>query len=505
MGRVLVEHHVVKRRAQDDGLVADVAVAPVSRAADDHHTSLTRGHRHGVDGRDQGAHGVGVVAVVGNHRGAAVVHHVETPWGVVRVVHKAAQATAQRAPIHAHGPGSGHRRHGVVDLKANRAVARQWNALQRNAFDPGAFGGHQHAALDKHHTLALRAVCGHDRVVPVSGKKDHRAGAACRHVGDDGVGCIEHRVAAGRHVLHHHPFEHGQVLHGGDVVQPQVVPAADVGDHGYRAAVEAQAFTQHAAPGDFKHRRVHVRVHQHIARAFRAAAVAAVGLPTVDVDTVGVGHANAPAVGRQQVGNQPRGGGFAVGAGHGDHRNAAVVTRGKQLVDHGHTHRPALAVGRCQVHAQARCSVDLHHAAVLGFQRLQHAFADHVHPADVQAHHLGGGHGAGGQRRVHVVGHVGGGAAGAQVSVVAQKHAAALGRDGIGRHVLRLQPHHGDVVKTDFGQRGGMAFAALGILVDQVHQLAHRVQAVADHLRRVPPRGGHHRIAHHQQAEVATG
>jgi hypothetical protein len=36
-----------------------------------------------------------------------------------------------------------------------------------------------------------------------------------------------------------------------------------------------------------------------------AAAVAAVGLTAVDIHAVGVGHANAPACGRQQVGNQP--------------------------------------------------------------------------------------------------------------------------------------------------------------------------------------------------------
>ena len=346
LGRVLVQHHVVKRCAKDDGLVADVVVAPVPCAADDHHAPLTFRCRHGVDGRDQGAHSVGVMAIVCNHGRTAVVHHIEATGCVIGVIHKGAQAFAQRVPVHAHGPGRCHRRHGVVDLEANRAVSRQWNALQRYAFHAQAFGGHQHATIDKHHPFALRAVRGHDGVVPVGGKKDHRAGAGGGHVGHDGVGRIEHGITAARHVLHHHAFEHGQILHRGDEVQPQVVAAADVGNHRHRAAVKAQALTQHAAPGDFKHRRVHVGVHQHIAGAFRSAAVPAVGLTAIDVDTVGVGHADPPAVGGEQVCNQPGGGGFAVGTGHSNHGDTAVVTGGKQLVHHGHTHRPALAVGR---------------------------------------------------------------------------------------------------------------------------------------------------------------
>jgi hypothetical protein len=128
-----------------------------------------------------------------------------------------------------------------------------------------------------------------------------------------------------RHVLHDHALEYRQVFQRGDVVQAEVVAGADVGDHGDFAAVEAQAFAQHAAAGGLEHGGVDVGVHQHVARAARAAAVAAVDLPAVDVDAVGVGHAGAQAVGGQQVGDQARGGGLAVGAGHGDHRDAAVV------------------------------------------------------------------------------------------------------------------------------------------------------------------------------------
>jgi hypothetical protein len=64
---VLVQDHVVERRAQDARLPADVLVAPIAGAADDHRAARagmfsTPGHQR----RD----GVRVVAVVGNHGGA---------------------------------------------------------------------------------------------------------------------------------------------------------------------------------------------------------------------------------------------------------------------------------------------------------------------------------------------------------------------------------------------------------------------------------------------------
>src|SRR6218665_2892521 len=47
---------------------------------------------------------------------------------------------------------------------------------------------------------------------------------------------------------------------------------------------------------------------------------------------------------------------------------------------------------------------------------------------------------------VHVVGHVGGAAAGREVGVVAQGHAAAFGRHGVGAQTLAGQADRSDVV-----------------------------------------------------------
>jgi hypothetical protein len=67
LGGVLVQDHVVEGGAQDHGLLADVLVAAVAGAADDHAAALGG---QGIHGLHQGAHGVGVVAVVGDHGGA---------------------------------------------------------------------------------------------------------------------------------------------------------------------------------------------------------------------------------------------------------------------------------------------------------------------------------------------------------------------------------------------------------------------------------------------------
>jgi hypothetical protein len=87
-------------------------------------------------------------------------------------------------------------------------------------------------------------------------------------------------------------------------------------------------------------------------------------------------------------------------AGHGM-TGCAAVARRKQLIDHGDDRPPGLCHRRRDVHAQTWRCVTPHHATVLVFQRLEHAFTDHVHAAmcklTIWRHHR-----TGGQRRVHV-------------------------------------------------------------------------------------------------------
>lgn len=78
-----------------------------------------------------------------------------------------------------------------------------------------------------------------------------------------------------------------------------MVAIAEIGDHGHLAAVEGQSFAQQAAPGGFQHSGIHVGVEQYVAGAFRAAAIAGIDTPALDVDAGSVGHAHAQATGGQ--------------------------------------------------------------------------------------------------------------------------------------------------------------------------------------------------------------
>ena len=427
------------------------------------------------------------MTVIGNHRGAPVVQHIEAARCVVCITDKTGKGAFERIPGHADCPCRSQRSHDVFYLKAYAAVACQWDILQWHTFAPGAFCGHQRIAVHIDRAFALGAVRGHQGVLTVSGKKYHPPRAGRGHGSDQGVCRIQHRVAPRSNVLNSHALDQCNVLSRGDVVQTQVITATDVGHNGHLAAVKAQTFTEYAAARHFKNASIHIRMHQHVARAFRAAAVAAVRLPAVDPDAVGVGHAAAQAAGCEQMGDQARHRGFAVGTGHGNHRHAAIIAGGEQFVDHRAANSLAFAIGGRQVHAQAGRGVDLDNAAVLRFKRSQHAFADHIDAANVQAHHLRCCHCAGGDLGVDIAGHVGGGASGTQVGVVAQHHTPAPRRNGFGRHVLQRQPCHGNIVKADFGQRSCVALAPARVLVDDIDQLPHGVQAVTQNLWRFTP------------------
>ena len=91
--------------------------------------------------------------------------------------------------------------------------------------------------------------------------------------------------------------------------------------------------------------------------------------------------------------------------------------------------------------------------------------AHHVDAGNVQTDDLRGFDGSGGHVRMHQVGHVGGGAAGAEVRVAADEHVGAGRRHRIGREPLFGQHGQGNRVEPDLAQRRGMIVAATGILV----------------------------------------
>ena len=83
-----------------------------------------------------------------------------------------------------------------------------------------------------------------------------------------------------------------------------MVALADVGDYRDVAAVEAETLAQYAATGGFEHGSVDIRMHQHIASAFRTAAVTGIDALALNVNAVGAGHADAVALAAEDAGDQ---------------------------------------------------------------------------------------------------------------------------------------------------------------------------------------------------------
>ena len=138
------------------------------------------------------------------------------------------------------------------------------------------------------------------------------------------------------------------------------------------------------------------------------------------------------AVASEDAGDEANRGRLAVGTGDGDERDARVVAFLEHVADDRFADRAAFAERGLQVHAQAGRGVQFDDAAVLLFERTQDVAADDIDAGDVEADHLCGGDGARGEVGMHIVGDVGGSAAGRQVGVVAQDDALAACRDRVG-------------------------------------------------------------------------
>ena len=93
--------------------------------------------------------------------------------------------------------------------------------------------------------------------------------------------------------MHNHALENGEFLHGGDVIQAQMVAAADIGHHGDIATVKRQTFAQHATACSFQHGGIDIGVQKNATGAARAAAIAGVDAGIADINAIGIRHAHA--------------------------------------------------------------------------------------------------------------------------------------------------------------------------------------------------------------------
>ena len=340
----------------------------------------------------------------------------------------------------------------------------------------------------------------------IAGKIDHTPGAVGGHGGYDGIHGVEYCGSFRCHVLNDHALDDCQIFNRADVVQAKVIAHADVGDHSDIAAIETQAFSQDSAASRFKNRCINVWVHQHIASASWAAAIAGVNALVANVDTVGVCHADGESCARNKVSDQASGGGLAVGAGNGRYGYTAGFTRFEHGFNNGFADRARFAEGRAQVHAQAGSRIDFNDAAVLRCQGIEDIFADQINAADIQPYHLRCSNGHFCELGVHLVGNVGGGTAGAQVGVIAQNDERAIFRNRIKCVALPLQCRTRNfIVAADFCQRCAMTIAAGGVSVHDRDQFGDRVRTVTNDVRRIATRCSYQFVADNQQTKIVAG
>ena len=213
------------------------------------------------------------------------------------------------------------------------------------------FGRDDVTLFHKKNTLALRTVGGQGRCFGVIREKGHGAGAFGGHGDHQRIFGIENRHTRGVDIAHNNALQHRQIFDGGDVVQTQVVTAADIGHHRNLATVKRQAFAQHATTCGFKHSGIDIGVHQHAKRTLRSCTVAGIKLVAIGIDAIGIGNAHAQPTGGKQMRNQSNGGGFTVGTGYRHHRNSPVFSLREHLRNDGLAHIASFAKRGAEMHA----------------------------------------------------------------------------------------------------------------------------------------------------------
>ena len=154
------------------------------------------------------------------------------------------------------------------------------------------------------------------------------------------------------------------------------------------------------------------------------------------------------------------------------------------------------------VHAESRSGVDLADPAAGLADRLADVWADEVDPGDVQAHHAGGLLGDLDVVGVSVVGAVDGDSTGAHVPGGGKLHLDSGGRNVVHREALRGDEFLGSLIDPNPGENLLVAHPAARVGVDDVHEFAHGVFAVADHVGGNPLSNRDHAPAHHQHPVV---
>ena len=179
-----------------------------------------------------------------------------------------------------------------------------------------------------------------------------------------------------------------------------------------------------------------------------------------------------------------------------------VVAFGEQRRDDRFADRARLAGRRFQVHPQSGRGVHFDHDPAQLIEGPRDVERDDVNAGDVEPDHAGRVDGPGGKIGMNFVGDVGRGAARAQIRVAANQHLGPFGRNGIDGVALIGQHAERHCVERNLAQAGRVVLATAGIVVDHLDQLANRVNAVAEDLRRLAASGRHQLAADDEQTII---
>ena len=182
----------------------------------------------------------------------------------------------------------------------------------------------------------------------------------------------------------------------------------------------------------------------------------------------------------------------------------ARAARREEHVEHRTRHVAGLAARRCHVHAEPGRGIHLADGAAHVLVALGNVRAQEVHAADVEADGADGADRHLDVVRVHDVGHVLGRATGRKVGRGPEVDDLARGGHGVPVESLLRKKALGLVVEVDARQDLLVADATARIAVHLVHQLRHRVHAVAHDVPGHPPGHRDQLAVHHQHPVVVA-
>ena len=204
------------------------------------------------------------------------------------------------------------------------------------------------------------------------------------------------------------------------------------------------------------------------------------------------------------VGEHPRRGRLAVGAGHcGNRHRSRGAGREEHIDDRARDIARSPFTGRA-VHSEAGRRVHLADSAAVLAVRLRDVGSEEVHTADVQSNRLDGAHRHLGVVRVDDVGDVGRGAAGGEIARGAERDNLPGGGHAFRRVASLSEQTLGLRVEREAREHLLVADTAPRIGVCNLDQLRHRVGAVANNVARGALGGRDQHAIHDEQSMVVA-